>query len=268
VTTMLLAPAPQTAAWVGSWTALALGGAVGDNRPHTMTNRLEIDFAGEIHGLEPGGRLEFGRTATLSLDESNRFLHRVAGVFEHRAGVWWLDNVGSKLMLVIVGASGARAEVPPGGSAVITEPARVVVLAGRIRYEIEVGVDGSPTRSSLPEAGDGDTTMSWGVIPLNFEQRILLTLLCEPRLTAGDAALPANKEMAVRLGWTLKKLERKLDYLCLRFSEAGVVGLVGGSGGDANERRRRLADHVMRFGIIDSDDLALLDTLDIDTRSQ
>jgi hypothetical protein len=167
---------------------------------------------------------------------------------------------------VVVGASGARTEVPPGGSAVLTESARVVVLAGRIRYEIEVAVDGASARSAPPTDGDGDTTMSWGVIPLNFEQRLLLTLLCEPRITAGDAALPSNKEMAVRLGWTLKKLERKLDYLCLRFSEAGVVGLVGGSGGDANERRRRLADHVMRFGIIDSDDLALLDTLHADTR--
>lgn len=257
---------PVDARWVCRRIVLAGGVPVGDNQHHLMSDQLEIDFAGEIHRLNPGDRLEFGRTATLSLDESNRFLHRVAGVFERRSDVWWLDNVGTKLMLVVVGASGARTEVPPGGSAVLTESARVVVLAGRIRYEIEVAVDGASARSAPPTDGDGDTTMSWGVIPLNFEQRLLLTLLCEPRITAGDAALPSNKEMAVRLGWTLKKLERKLDYLCLRFSETGVVGLVGGSGGDANERRRRLADHVMRFGIIDSDDLALLDTLHADTR--
>jgi hypothetical protein len=230
-----------------------------------MTDRLEIDFAGEVHRLTPGNRLEFGRTASLSLDESNRFLHRIAGVFEHRNGVWWLDNTGSKLMLLVVGASGARSEVPPGGSMGLTESARVVVLAGRIRYELGVELEGSPAEPSGPSSEDGDTTMSWGVIPLNFEQRLLLTLLCERRLVSGETTLPANKEMALRLGWTLKKLERKLDYICIRFSEAGVTGLVGASGGDATERRRRLADHVLRFGIVEADDLALLDTLDSDT---
>jgi hypothetical protein len=86
----------------------------------------------------------------------------------------------------------------------------------------------------------------------------MLALFAEQRLI--DPAVqpfepPANAEVAHRLGWSLKKLDRKLDYLCARLSEAGVQGLRGARGGEAHDRRRRLVDHVIRTRLVTEADL-------------
>jgi hypothetical protein len=86
----------------------------------------------------------------------------------------------------------------------------------------------------------------------------MLALFAEPRLRdpgRTDPALPTNLDVAHRLGWSLKKLDRKLDYLCSRLSDAGVRGLRGSRGGEAHDRRRLLVDHVVNVGLITANDL-------------
>ncbi len=224
-------------------------------------DQIVVEFLDERRVLDPGESLHFGRRGDLVIDEANPFLHRVIGRFSNRSSVWWISNEGSKLPLVVIGEDGTRVELPPGGAtAVLHGETRVLFDAGSARYEVTCTFRG--TTGDEPPTGDvleGEATTDWGTIPLNFEQRQLLVALCEPRLRSDAGAVPSNKAMATRLGWSVKKLERKLDYMCRRFTEAGVVGLRGRSGSDAGDRRRRLADHVLRLRIVTNDDLIVLD---------
>lgn len=228
------------------------------------SDQLVVQFLDDQRILTPGESLAFGRQGDLIVDDANPFLHRVIGQFSNRSGAWWISNEGSRLPLVAIGEHGERAELPPGGAvAVFPGETRVLFEAGSARYELTCLFQGEQ-RDDEPTAGshDGAATTDWGTIPLNFEQRQLLVSLCEPRLRSDSGDIPSNKAMAVRLGWSLKKVERKLDYMCRRFTEAGVVGLRGTAGTDAGDRRRRLADHALRMGIVGYGDLIVLEVTD------
>ncbi len=64
--------------------------------------------------------------------------------------------------------------------------------------------------------------------------------------------------MCNRLGWSKKKFDGKLDYLCRRLDELGVPGLRGDIGALAKDRRTVLVDHALAHGTISQDDLAVL----------
>jgi hypothetical protein len=83
--------------------------------------------------------------------------------------------------------------------------------------------------------------------------------LCEPRLR-GDTAneLGTNRQIASRLGWTITKFNRKLDWLCQKYAAAGVSGLRGSSDLLARDRRLRLVEHALDAGVVTARDLALL----------
>ena len=87
----------------------------------------------------------------------------------------------------------------------------------------------------------------------NDEQYALLERLAALRaggpITVND--LPSNRELARDLGWTVSKLTRKLDNLCLKLDRAGVTGLVGDSAETAKIRRLRLADVALEHGLVD-----------------
>ena len=225
---------------------------------------LVVQFLDDQRVLHPGESLQFGRQGDLVIDEANPFLHRIVGRFSNRSGAWWVSNEGSRLPLVAIGENGERAELPSGGSvAVFDGETRVLFEAGSARYEVTCEFRSEHhDEDRSQEAPDGEATTDWGTIPLNFEQRQLLVALCETRLKSEGGGIPSNKAMAARLGWSVKKLERKLDYMCRRFTEAGVVGLRGRSGVDAGDRRQRLANHVLRLRIVDHDDLIILEVTD------
>jgi hypothetical protein len=70
--------------------------------------------------------------------------------------------------------------------------------------------------------------------------------------------MPANREVAHRLGWTITKFNRKLDYLCRRLAESGVEGAFGDSGDLATNRRQVLVEHAVARRLVtvaDLDDL-------------
>lgn len=222
-----------------------------------------VRFIDESYSLEEGETLTFGRSGELVVDDGNPFLHRIVGQLTARAGGLELALVGGRIPVTFLGVSGTRAEITPGSRFMVTETGRLLFEAARARYEIEVSLSSAGWDSlGLLDSDSGSTTVEWGMIRLNFEQRRLLAVMAEPRLREGRNDIPSNKDIAARFGWTVKSVERKIDYMCMRLAQTGVAGLQGSIGRDAIDRRRRLLDHVVGFGLIDESDLDFIDLVD------
>jgi hypothetical protein len=222
---------------------------------------LFLEFLGEGFEVEPGETLTFGRSADLVVDASNQYLHRVLGCFASQGEVWFLQNLGRYIPLRIFDRDGpSRTELAPGDQAPIGfEEFTIVFEAGPSTYEI-VGALAEPTPLELGRSVATDT-VEFATLNLNHEQRLLVAALAEPLLRGHpdwQSELPGNKEVARRLGWSLAKFNRKLDYLCRRLAEQGVEGMQGGSGALATTRRARLVRHMVDRSLVTLDDLDLL----------
>lgn len=230
---------------------------------------LLVDFCGEEHDLGEHGRLSFGRAADLVLEE-DPYLHRTVGEFVAADGHWWLRNTGTRTTLTVRDRAGDHLVVvgPGGAAALLPGEQSVTFSSGPHRYELEVVLE--RPEPFVHEPGDlsgelvdplAERTLEWGRVPLNDDQRLLLVALCEPLLrdpAAVEVVLPTNRAAAALLGWTLTKLNRKLDHLCLKLARAGVGGLHGDVAVLAADRRRRLVEHAVEVGLVTVDDLALL----------
>jgi len=222
---------------------------------------LSVEFLDEMWELEPGQDLSFGRAADLVVDESNLFLHRVLGVFRHARSTWWLHNAGEWLELEVRTDRGSTHSLVPGARVALVVPAMISFAAGKAKYAIRAvpaePLDDSEVRIVL----DAPRTNRFGVIELNDEQRLVLTALCEKHLLdpSSNGSLPSNRAIAHRLGWSITKFNRKLDYLCRRLATAGVTGLKGAPGERAADRRLRLVEHALATELISSDDLDRLE---------
>ncbi len=131
--------------------------------------------------------------------------------------------------------------------------------AGPASYEIG-GALAEPTPLELGVSVASDT-VEFATISLNAEQRMLVAALAEPLLrgrTDWQSEIPGNKEIARRLGWTVSKFNRKLDYLCRRLAEQGVDGMQGESGVLATSRRARLVRHMVDRRLVVVTDLDAL----------
>lgn len=220
----------------------------------------------EHRELRPGDQLTFGRQADLVVDEGNQYLHRVLGRLVFHDGLWWVENLGSQIELDLLGADGTAVSLPARADGAVPSAAPLSVevmtlgfgVAGA-RYEIELRVPVAPPPSIDPTVEEGTATLGYGRITLTDEERQLLVVLGEPVLrdvTAGADSLPTNREAARRLGWTQPKFNRKLDYLCIRLTKAGVRGLQGGRGDEALNRRWRLVEHAVGTRLVTPTDLA------------
>ena len=226
---------------------------------------LTVDFVGEVRELKPGDTLEFGRGADLDID-SNPFLHRRVGRFEHKAGYWFLTNIGRSTHLVVIDTGTmSQATVAPGRELAMTfTPATVRFRAGRSTYEIAVeAVGGAP--GAAEEFGEVFDTLTVSHIPMTPDQRLLIIALAEPTLRAPTAGvqIPANREAAARLRWPITKFNRKLDNVCAKLAKAGVSGLHGAPGALAASRRRTLVEFALQTGLVTGEDLALIDETQI-----
>ena len=224
---------------------------------------LVVGFIEEIHELKPGDTLEFGRGAELDID-NNRYLHRRLGRFEYRSGFWFLANVGRSLHLSVVdNETHSQATVAPGRELALTfTPATVRFRAGRSTYELTVA-GGSPA-SRLPDHSDETfDTITVSNIPLTPDQRLLIISLTEPTLRdpAAGVQIPASRQAAARLNWTITKFNRKLDNVCDKLTKAGIGGLHGSPGNLASSRRRALVEFAIQSGLVTTQDLTLIDEL-------
>ncbi len=231
-----------------------------------MSGRLFIDFCGEESDVGPTESLSFGRVADIEID-TNPYLHRRVGLLEYRAGDWWLTNTGSSILLNVHDrARRNSAVVSPGGRLALTMAEfSIGFSAGPHAYEVLGVVEDVDLSIDLEESGDGDRTLEWGVVELNEDQHHLLLALCEPALRSEipEFSTPASRACALRLGWSMSKFNRKLDHLCRKLSRVGVSGLHGESGNNATGRRKTLAEHALRAGLVTAADLSLLDPADL-----
>lgn len=222
--------------------------------------RLTIDYAGTIHELAPDQTLDFGRGAELDID-SNRYLHRNLGRFEHRDNLWFLSNIGRSLHLVVLDtATRSQAVLAPGRELALTfTPALVRFRAGRVTYELIVEL---PTSPHQPPDGIGARfdTVTYSHIPLTPTQRLLIIALAEPTLRdpASGVQIPNSRQAAARLDWASTTFNRKLDNVCAKLTKAGVSGLHGAPGALATNRRRNLVEFAIQSGLVTAEDLALL----------
>jgi hypothetical protein len=242
------------------------GAVVAD--PPSGGHDLVVEFAGDERVLSAGDELTFGRSADLVIDE-NRYLHRLIGRFTWANGMWWLVNTGSSTALRLADAAGqSYAKVAPGATVPLAyESAILTFEAGGRPYELRleqlVDTPMLDLEADIDDRGSGgldlEATTTAGSLPLNDEQRLLLVALCEPWLDdAASNELPTNRQIAARLGWTITKYNRKLDWLCQKYASAGVSGLRGSSDLLARDRRVRLVEHALDTGIVTAADLSLL----------
>ena len=229
------------------------------------SGRLYLEFCGEDHSLDPGDVLTFGRSAELVIDD-NPYLHRRLGRFLDRDGVWWLENLGRSIPMVVQDLGGPnRATVGPGSSiALVHGEFSIGFSAGPTRYELAGGLERHEWATDLlgDEGIEGTRTLEWGRVELNPDQRLLLVAMCEERLRRPwetEVPLPGNRQRAARLGWTLTKFNRKLDHLCEKLHRAGVPEVHGAVGASAVDRRRKVVEHALSAGLVTVDDLVLLD---------
>ncbi len=210
--------------------------------------QLFVDFLDQRIDLAQAESLTFGREADLVLDTNPR-LPPVVGRFVSRCGQWWLRNERRDDELLVKDlCSPSRCSIAPGAEAPLWFPSAAVAFAcGPARYEVSLAL-------GVPHRGPRVSTRR-----LNAEQRALLLVLAENRLRSRgrDASLPSNAQAAALLGWSITKLNRKLDHLCIKFAKLGVEGLRGSPTRLASDRRRRLVDHCIAEGIVSVADLAV-----------
>lgn len=228
-----------------------------------MSRSLRIEFCGEWYEPDPDGVFAVGRDADLFVDE-NPYLHRRFLEFSHGSAFWWLSNVGTQVPVTVSETSGAVVSwLTPGGTMPLVFAHTVLrFTAGGTSYEMNAHLD-QPAYAAMSDRAESSAATTMGRIDLNGEQRILVIALAEPMLRRGRgevSSIPSRKECAERLGWTLKKLDRKLDAVCQKLHRANVRGVYGSSAEVALNRRARLVEFSVAAGLVGRDDLRDLDS--------
>ncbi len=230
--------------------------------PHDpAATRLNLEFCGEWHAIDPPGPFTLGREGDLAVDD-NPYLHRSFLVLRWDR-FWWLDNIGSSLAATVSDRDGVmHSFVAPGATLPLVFPVTDVrFTAGPTSYLLSLHTEDAPlTLSSSVVTGSGMTTMR--PMALTTNQKQLVLALAEPALLAsGNAAstIPSSAVAADRLGWTITKFNRQLDAVCQKLAKAGVRGLHGGSTRLATSRRSRLVEYALATRLISAEDLPLLE---------
>jgi hypothetical protein len=228
------------------------------NAPNEPDQGIEllVSFCGELHRVETTGTLTFGRTADLEIDD-NPFLHRHLGLLFYRSDSWWLKNVGTQIPIVIADTeSTSHISVSSGSEVPLPfKLSTVSFTAARNHYELEMEIRSplASTPTDDPTELTGTPTVTIGAMTLNEEQTLLLLALALPRLREPhrpDLPLPSSQDVATRLGWSITKYNRKLDYLCEKFERSGLRGLRGERAGLAVQRRQLLVRYAVEAGLV------------------
>ena len=219
--------------------------------------KLAVEFLGDRRDLADGDDLTFGRAADLEVDD-NQFMHRLVGRFVCREGVWWVQNLGTRSRLELLDVdSGTLVELAPGQQLPIVARTFVVrFTAGPTSYELNGVRSSEPLRADAAGEVVGTATVDFGDVPLSPEQHLLVVALFESKLRTGR--IEGGSVMAARLGWSANKFNRKLDVVCEKLHRAGVPGVKGAVGLNADGRRETLLSWALSNGVVTRNDLALV----------
>lgn len=223
--------------------------------------RIDIDDTSESLFLSPGQEITYGREADVDLGVHDAYVSRVQGRIKFREGRWWLQNTGRQLATRVRSEQGQVVELPPNGLVHLPR-GQVVITVKSLNASHSLRttlLDAQPGTVEATPPKEGPTTAMLPKIPLNPEQRLLLTALCENRLRHDSASLIANSEIGAMFRWGPSKVQRKLDYICERLTDEGVEGVKGGLGYEARDRRAALVDYCLASGLVAIADLDLLD---------
>ncbi len=209
---------------------------------------LWIDFAGTAR--EVVGSLTFGRTGDLSLDEANRFMHRITGELIEIDGHWWLSNRGTATRLVVFGSNGARIELPPQTQIALPLPSgSISFVAGPTPYQLTYRAD-APAESTAPIIASGDATVEWGTA-LTDREAIYLTTFALGRLRGTSNQLLTYGEVADLWSVSEKTVDNTLQRVRGRLKAGGVRG---------TENLDGLITHLLANGRIGLTTLAVAET--------
>lgn len=223
----------------------------------------EVEFCGERHAVVPDVPFVIGREGPLDLDD-NPYLHRRFLELAHHDGLWWVENVGSRLTATVADATGGmQAWLAPGGRLPLVFDQTVVVFtAGPTTYQLAVELAESAFVATRQAGGEPTGATTVGQVLLTTSQRALVVALAEPLLREPGATtvqIRSSAACAARLGWAITRFNRKLDNVCDKLDRAGVRGLRGGPGRLATQRRARLVEYAVTSRLVVPDDLVLLD---------
>lgn len=229
---------------------------------HTRTPDALVSFCGEEYHLDPDASFVVGREADLSVDD-NPFLHRRFLAISAHEGLWWIENIGSRIAATVADASGMmQAWVGPGARLpLVFESMTVVFSAGPTTYEFDIDISGPAyIHTGAGDAVGGETTV--GEVRFTPSQFLLILALSEPwllRVGSGPVDIPRSAEAAERLGWSITRFNRKLDNVAEKLDRLGVGGLRGGADSHARYRRVRLVEYAVAARMVTRADLHLLD---------
>lgn len=204
------------------------------------------DLIGHCVALDPGQTLMTGRSAPFPVGEDDDFMHRRFLQFWADGSTWMVTNHGSRISAGIhPRAENSFAELRVGPGATLPLPpgdAAVVFATSDRTYELHLTVARTlrpPTLGGGPDLG----TLTVGRFEPNEEQKLLLQALAAPLIAnpgAGMDKVPSVRDLEQVLGWSQKKVNTKIDYLCRSLETNGVPGFSVRSG-NAPARRFALA---------------------------
>lgn len=234
-----------------------------------MTDPPVVTFSGDTYRLDSLRPLNFGRgeTCMLRLDPDDLGISRLAGEFiGDEAGHWWLRNKSSSRALEVIDDLGFRVVLSPGRRVALEGTATVVITGTVRRHALEVSIP-KGTRAEDATAGGVvtdpsglgvDTAVGTGVV-VNEADRQALAALFEGYLhefPRHDPHPHTYAEAAARLGWPRTTVVKRIEYLRMRLTDAGVPNLHG------DNAMRALAEYVISTGILARGDLDTLDQPD------
>ena len=143
---------------------------------------LALEFCGEWFHVDPQEPFLIGREGPLELDD-NQYLHRRFLVISFQDGLWWIDNIGSRLSATLADTDGTtQAFLAPGARLpLVYAQTTILFTAGPTTYEMTL-VNDSPAYapSAVTDTTEtGETTI--GPVSLTPSQLLLVLALLATR---------------------------------------------------------------------------------------
>jgi hypothetical protein len=202
-------------------------------------------------------RLTFGRSrdCTVCLDAEDTAISRIAGTVEFAHGTWWIRNCSSTRPLSLVDDLGFRSVLPPGRRAAAEQQVQIIVDGSQGQHGLKVTTEVSRETGHGNQQPAGAPTAIGDEVLITPTDRIAMVALFAGYLRDPPRYDPHPKSYAAaaaRLGWKRTTLVKRIEYLRLRLSAAGVPNMTGFTA------LSNLAEYAISRGLITRDDLSLL----------
>lgn len=219
------------------------------------TPMMAVTFLDEVTEVHPGDSLSFGRDADICIDELNTGLHRVAGRLFEAHGWWHLENLGSRMDLLLSRTGSSRSTLlPPGMSCTIIDQHWTVRFeAAQCSYELTGSLSHAPLRAQqFGSPLDVDTAVP-PVTPVAFSstEREVLLVLCQMHdaYQGSRGVLPTDKEIASVLGLRPKSVDNALGRIVNKLRAAGHQ-VLDSQNGLRVQRRQVVVDLVKSHNLL------------------